>query len=104
MFVFFFFPSVIHFFFHFDYVKLGHVGGSGGDSESDQWGAPSSRSHQSVVKVRAPELVGYVHVGPHPKPEQLHPTRVEFPCLPLKHKPVYFLVTDTLHVVKAFYE
>lgn len=48
--------SVIHFFFHFNYFKLGPLGGSRGNSESDQWGASPSRSHQPVLKVRTTEL------------------------------------------------
>lgn len=54
--------SLLFFFsLHFDYFKLGPVGGSRGDSESDQWGASPSRSHQPVLKVRARSPAGCVY-------------------------------------------
>lgn len=78
--------SVI-FFFHFNYFKLGPVGGSRGNSESDQWGTSPSRSHQPVLKVRALSPTGCVCVDPHPTPENSCTKRwLSSVSLPRKHR------------------
>lgn len=102
-----FFLCYSFFFSHFNYFKLGHVGGSRGNSESDQWGASPSRSHQSVLKVRAPSCTGRVYVGPHPKPEnsgtQMWLSSVS---LPLKHQTFKIFIDDGhfTDVLKVLYE
>lgn len=78
--------SVI-FFLHFNYFKLGPVGGSRGNSESDQWGTSPSRSHQPVLKVRALSPTGCVHADPHPTPENSYTQRwLSSVSPPIKHR------------------
>lgn len=94
------------FFFRFNYFKLGPVGGSRGNSESDQWGTSPSRSHQPVLKVRTTESYRMCVCGSSPyNREQLHPEMVDFNVSYFKTK-IFILLGDRhfTNTLKAFYE
>lgn len=101
-----FFLCYSFFFSHFNYFKLGPVGGSRGNSESGQWGTSPSRSHQPVLKVRTAESYRMCVCGSSPYTrEQLYPKMVEF-CVSSFKTNIFILLGDGyfMDILKAFYE